>query len=113
MSTLHDELLALWADDMGCVEHTKWEPVRVGDDGVLTLKLHRMYESPALSAEKLMAMCDMFGTRKIEVDGYAQGGCESCDYGSQYGHEIEVRGPTKRVDDFRAWLAEYKIGGAR
>lgn len=111
MSTLKNELLKLWSDDMGYVEHTTWTPVREDDKGTLHLKLHRMYESPGLSAEKLMALCDLFGTRKIEVDGYANGGCESCDYGSQYGHEIEVREPTKMVAEFLEWLASEK--GAR
>jgi hypothetical protein len=110
VSTLNAQLLALWGDDMGHVELTTWTPVREDAKGTLHLKLHRMYEAPGLSAEKIMALCDLFGTRKIEVDDYANGGCASCDYGSEYGHEIEVREPTKMVAEFREWLKAKERG---
>ena len=106
MNPLVQSLYALWGDDMGVVEKTTWEPVRVDSDGTMNMKLGRMYDAPALSTEKLMALCELFGTRKIDVDGYAHRGCETCDYGSDYGHEIEVREATKNVEEFKAWLAE-------
>jgi uncharacterized alpha/beta hydrolase family protein len=40
-------------------------------------------------------LSDHFGTDEIDIDGYSQRGCETCDYGSEYGHDVEIMEPTK------------------
>ena len=54
-----------------------------------------MYDRPELNFDVLMKLSELFGTNKIDVDQYGIGGCETCDYGSDYGHEIVVLEPTK------------------
>lgn len=105
--SLHTEIASIWSDDMGQVEHTTFTP-EVRHDGALILKVHRMYEAPALTTMKLMALTELFGTLKIDVDGYGHSGCESCDHGIDYGHELEIVGATKRVDEFKAWAKEKR-----
>ena len=58
-----------------------------------------MYESPNLSFAILMKLSELFGTEEIDVDDFAYGGCDTCDYGSCYGHEIQVYNPTKNVSE--------------
>lgn len=59
-----------------------------------------MYNSPGIiNLERLILLSDIFGTKEIDVDDYAQSGCESCDYGSSYGHDIQVLNPTKNLEE--------------
>lgn len=60
----------------------------------------RMYSAPGLSFEKLKKLSEYFGTEKIDVDDYGQSGCETCDWGSEYGHRIQVYKPTKNIPSF-------------
>lgn len=57
------------------------------------------YTSPELSFAKLVELSELFGTKEIDVDNYSQSGCESCDYGSDYGHDIQIYNPTKNVKE--------------
>ena len=59
-----------------------------------------MYGAPTLSFGKLKKLSDLFGTDKIDVDNYGEKGCETCDYGSSYGHTIQVSDLTKNVPEF-------------
>jgi hypothetical protein len=56
-----------------------------------------MYSGPerALGYLELRALAEYFGTEKVDVDNVSEGGCETCDFGSRYGHEIQVCAPTK------------------
>lgn len=58
----------------------------------------QMYETTDLDFSTLLALSELFGTRQIDVDGYSASGCESCDYGSCYGHTIDVINPTKNTE---------------
>ncbi len=58
------------------------------------------YEAPEISFERLKKLSEFFGTDKVDVvDKIARGGCETCDYGSAYGHQIKVLNPTKNVPE--------------
>jgi hypothetical protein len=57
-----------------------------------------MYDAPDMNFTILKAIGEFFGTDEVDVDDYSFGGCESCDYGSDYGHEIQVYNPTKNLD---------------
>lgn len=60
-----------------------------------------MYEAPAgnLSLARLIRLSELFGTTSIDVDNFAESGCESCDYGSSYGHDIQVYQATKNIEE--------------
>jgi hypothetical protein len=58
------------------------------------LSYSSMYESPVINFARLKALSDLFGTEAIDVDDYANAGCETCDWGSDYGHTIQVYEPT-------------------
>lgn len=66
-----------------------------------------MYESPiTINFAKLKEFSDLFGTVKIDVDDYANSGCETCDYGSSYGHIIDVYEPTKNVAELEELVGQ-------
>jgi len=59
----------------------------------------QMYEKPDIELfPTLLALRELFGTEKINVDDYAQGGCETCDYGSDYGHTFQIYDITKNLN---------------
>jgi hypothetical protein len=91
MTTLHDQLLA--------INPGTWTKIPCAKDE-LGLRLADMYGSPNLTAAQLMELVELFGTKDIDVDGYSQSGCETCDWGSSYGHDIIIRNPTKNVSEF-------------
>lgn len=57
----------------------------------------QMYESPTLNFASLIKLSELFGTQEIDVDDYAHSGCDTCDYGSDYGHEISIKNATKNI----------------
>jgi hypothetical protein len=75
--------------------HLDIEPLSRNDKTGLEITYGRMYESPELSFSILKQLSELFGTDEIDVDDYSYSGCESCDYGSDYGHTIQVYNPTK------------------
>lgn len=69
----------------------------------------QMYEKPELNFDKLMQLSEIFGTREIDVDDYSEGGCETCDYGSDYGHEIQIYNPTKNVEEMKELIGNWNV----
>jgi len=63
------------------------------------LEYGKMYESPQLNFSELKGLSELFGTDEIDVDNYGSCGCDTCDYGSDYGHTIQIFNPTKNVDE--------------
>ncbi len=61
-----------------------------------------MYEAPPLNFNTLKELSDLFGTTHIDVNDYANSGCESCDWGSSYGHEIQIR----EIKQNENWIKE-------
>lgn len=64
----------------------------------------KMYDAPGVTFDLLQALSTLFGTTRIDVDDYAQGGCETCDWGSDYGHTIQVYDPTKNAAELKALI---------
>ena len=71
-----------------------WEhelKVVVSDDNY-SMEFSAMYESPKLNFPLLMKLADFLGTKNInDGDRFANGGCETCDYGSSYGFTLIAR----------------------
>ncbi len=67
--------------------------------GRIEIKWSRMYEAPTLGYETLRKIAEHFGTEKVDVDDHSQGGCETCDYGSSYGHIISIDEATKNAHE--------------
>jgi hypothetical protein len=62
------------------------------------LEFGQMYESHAeINFKTLSVLSRIVGTEEIDIDDYANSGCESCDFGSDYGHTIQILNPTLRV----------------
>jgi hypothetical protein len=48
------------------------------------------YSAPEFNTEKLMQLCEKLGTFKININNYDEQGCETCDYGSDYGYTFSI-----------------------
>lgn len=69
------------------------------NDELISFEIGDMYSAPDLNYNHLKQLADFYGTTKIDVNGYANSGCETCDYGSNYGHHIEIKNPTKNIGE--------------
>lgn len=68
-------------------------------DNSCRLEWSAMYDSPGIISPKfLFTLCALFGTDDVDVDGFAYGGCETCDWGSSYGHTIDIKGITQNME---------------
>lgn len=64
------------------------------------LEFGAMYSSPVtINFKTLTALSKIVGTDEINVDEFHENGCKTCDYGSDYGHKIDIINPTLRLDE--------------
>lgn len=89
---LAESVSKLWADDD---PYSGWKGTRDFEVTVsnpnpdlIRVKITNMYEHVPLTFDRLLALKELFGTDKFEVDHLSLGGCETCDYGSSYWHEF-------------------------
>lgn len=73
------------------------------------IKYGQMYDRPELNLNKLIELSKLFGTTEIDVDDYSQSGCDTCDYGSDYGHEIQVYNPIFWINEIKELTSKKKI----
>jgi hypothetical protein len=83
---IEDQVKKIWGTD---------EPdtirVSIGSDEV-NIELSSMYQAPGLNFAKLKALSDFFETDHIDdEERFSNGGCESCDYGSNYGFTLTIK----------------------
>jgi uncharacterized protein (TIGR02996 family) len=80
--------------------------VRAHARAAAEIKYGEMYTAPALTFDALSQLSELFGTTQIDVDDYSQGGCETCDWGSDYGHTIQIYDPTRNADELRGLIGK-------
>lgn len=73
-------------------------------DNGFEISIGSMYTAPQINFKILKQLSDLFGTIKIDVDDYSNSGCETCDYGSNYGHSIQILEPTKNISQMQGLL---------
>jgi hypothetical protein len=71
------------------------------------ITIGNMYESPEINLDTLMKVGTLFGTMEVDVDNYAYCGCDTCDYGSDYGHTLTITNVAK------SWDMIYGPGGGK
>lgn len=59
-------------------------------DGGWEVTIDQMYDYVDVSFKRLVEISNHFGTTNIEMDKWAAGGCNSCDYGSKYEVELQI-----------------------
>lgn len=68
------------------VEVEKWE-------GGMSISITAMYDPVRFTLslqEVLEELSKLTGFPEIDVEGIAVSGCETCDYGSEYGHQFRL-----------------------
>ena len=64
----------------------------LGDKQNIELVAEAMYDHPIeVSFGLLKNLSNLFRTDHLDVDDWSQSGCESCDWGSNYGHSFQLR----------------------
>ena len=59
--------------------------------GTVLIELSAMYQAPGRSLTQLISLSEFLGTTDIEeASSWGFPGCDSCDYGSKYGVDLEV-----------------------
>jgi hypothetical protein len=96
---LLEEIKAILTPNHSSIEKPHLEVSKI--DNGYELSYGRMYEAPTLNFSTLKKLSELFGTDNVDVDNYGQGGCETCDYGSDYGHTIQIREITKNADELK------------
>ena len=82
-------------DSYDSPEKIEWRRI---EDGI-EIDCSSMYGAPKITLEMLTKLAEYFGTTKIDVDNSTinEQGCETCDYGSSYGHTIQIKFITKNM----------------
>lgn len=72
-----------------------WKPIRrevtCNQSDIVVIKISSMYEPPRLSFAILKQLSDFFGSDNIADSRFSHSGCDSCDYGSDYGFELVIK----------------------
>ena len=59
--------------------------------GGRTLCISQMYEHLSMNVKTMIALSEYFGTQDWDTDLTSSPGCETCDYGSSYDHDITFK----------------------
>lgn len=74
------------------------------DSGDIEIRYGQMYETPSIEfVSASVKLKEFYGASDVRLDGYSFSGCKTCDWGSDYGHEILVIGPTKNIEAVGDW----------
>jgi hypothetical protein len=82
----HKEDYCMGWESAGCIEIKSDYPNKV------EIVISCMYESPSPTLSVLKQLFEFFETDNInDDDHFSYSGCETCDYGSEYGYTLTVR----------------------
>ncbi len=78
------------------------------------IEFGKMYDPPPpLNLRHMDALGKLFGTEDVTVNGYSVEGCETCDFGSDYGYTINIRQVTNHTDAINELVKRQTIYGDR
>lgn len=85
---------------------------RIDGEGDLRSEIYiewgQMYGHPNLSFKIMKALSELFGTDDITSEMYSLEGCDTCDYGSHYGHNITIKNVTRNFDGVDGVYADQR-----
>ena len=69
-----------------------------GSDGDLLIRYGQMYDRPTFTLNQAIALQKFFDCEDIRQGEFSHSGCDTCDWGSCYGHELHIVKPKKNQD---------------
>lgn len=69
-----------------------------GEGDKVWIERGSMYNAPDISFAILKQLSEFFGTDDIRVETFGYPGCDTYDYGSKYGHNIEFKAVNRNGD---------------
>jgi hypothetical protein len=91
---IQEKVQSLWPGVTAeeCYGRQKYGVVVECKAGLVAITVSQMYSAPGLSFAQLNALAEFFDTLNVETESeFNHQGCESCDYGSEYGFTIWIR----------------------
>ncbi len=82
-----EQILACWGEEIKPYCHPE---VEISEDNK-RVSVTVMYEHLPLSMDILVKLANVFGTDNFIINNSHSDGCETCDWGSQYTQEFEIR----------------------
>ncbi len=82
---VHDIVRGVWPN----AENVE---VEINTPSNIRVRIFNMYSPPGVTFYQLMELSEKFGTKQINAgDDFSYSGCETCDYGSEYGFDLDIR----------------------
>lgn len=88
---IEEKLKELWPNKSSYGAGNINKSVLINKDNSVTLSISGMYEPPGLSFAILKSLSEFFGTDDISDSRFSYSGCETCDYGADYGFELIIK----------------------
>lgn len=114
MKTPKEQLIELLSHDVKYGERLSIEKfvggnsqLRGQNDRLITFG--QMYSTPKFTLNQAKALQEFFDCEDIRQGQYSHSGCETCDYGSEYGHELHIVEPKKNLDILGYLVKDGKI----
>lgn len=85
-----DKCKEIWTHKYELDFHPPDFSVAIKPDAV-GLTVHAMYNPPGLGLKQLMELSRFFETENIEDERFSHPGCDTCDYGSDYGFTLYIK----------------------
>ena len=88
---IEDKVQEVWSEYPGFDEMK----VEIAEDGsYVDITLSKMYSSPTCTFGQMAQLSQFFRTTSIgQVNDWQREGCETCDYGSDYGFTLRISKP--------------------
>jgi hypothetical protein len=64
----------------------------------IDVRIEQMYEYVEVGFKRLLALSKVFETENIDVDEWHSGGCDTCDYGSQYVKTFQIKDSKLKIE---------------
>ena len=96
MNPIQSKIVEILSEGCEKYDHPEFHISKITDG--YQIKYGQEYTPPKLNFDVLIKLSELFGTQDINVDNYSVSGCETCDYGSDYGHEIAIKHLTKNEE---------------
>ncbi len=77
------------------------------EDDSVSINYFDMYRNPVENTFNFgLKLVDLFGTQAIDFDNNSISGCDTCDWGSEYGTVYNIKKITKNMDNMRKLARE-------
>jgi hypothetical protein len=97
MVTLENKIAAIWEDEASS-PFTDFEIKIKKVKNHFDVTISQMYEFVPANFTHMKALSELFGTDDINMNNWSYAGCETCDWGSNYSVQFDIKNATKELE---------------